>query len=54
MKGKYSDAIAKIVKREGTVDTHTLKQLGYTQQDIEKAVRDGVVKWNAQGRLTAK
>lgn len=54
MKGKYSDAIAKLVKSEGTMSAHELKQLGYTRANIEKAVRDGVIQWNSQGRLTTK
>lgn len=52
MKGQYSDDIAKLVRTHGTLSPDTLKQLRYTQREIEQAVKDGVIKWNAQGRLT--
>lgn len=54
-KGKYSDAIRKAVIQAGAhANTHTLKQLGYTQREIEKAVTDGVVAWTRAGNLVAK
>lgn len=54
MKGKYTDAIRKAVIDLGHLASpHTLKQLGYTQAQIEKAVRDGAIRWRRDGNLEA-
>jgi hypothetical protein len=52
--GKYSNDIAKLVKTHGTLSPYTLKQLKYTQREIEQAVKDGVIEWTRDGRLTTK
>ena len=55
MKEKHSDAIRKAVIDLGAhASTYYLKQLGYTQREIEKAVADGVIEWTRTGDLRAK
>jgi hypothetical protein len=54
MKGKYTDAIRKAVQDLGHLASpYYLKQLGYTQRQIEKAVADGAICWTRNGDLRA-
>lgn len=53
-KGKYTDAIRKAVIDLGShASLYYLKQLGYTQSEIERAVRDGAIRWTNDGNLQA-
>ena len=50
--GKHTEAIKKVITQIGSsVAPFTLKQLGYSQREIERAVRDGAIRWTSQGRL---
>lgn len=47
--------LVKAVKELGHLASpHYLKELGYTEQEIEKAVRDGQLEWRGDGNLNIK
>ncbi len=53
-KGKYTDAIREAVVKAGSLSLSQLtEELGYTEVQVYKAVKDGAIYWRKDGLLGA-